>query len=133
MIDDEPSREGNRTLGGERKAVYVHREDGRFELAPSAGLEMEEIVTRQAVAEFRRLADEARDEVARGRASPLKWHMYDRRMDVPTLAQSTGHARWRVRRHLKPGPFRRLKAALRQRYADALGITPDELERVPHE
>jgi hypothetical protein len=38
--------------------------------------------------------------------------------------------RWRVRRHFRPEIFARLPRALRQRYADALGITLEALTRL---
>ena len=51
-------------------------------------------------------------------------------MDVELLSQITGLWRWRVRRHLKPAAFARLPPALKTRYAEALGITPEALEKV---
>jgi hypothetical protein len=51
-------------------------------------------------------------------------------MDVALLAQATGLWRWRVRRHFRPEIFARLPRALLQRYADAIGVTPEELARL---
>jgi hypothetical protein len=51
-------------------------------------------------------------------------------MDVPLLSQATGLWRWRVRRHFKPHVFARLPLSLWRRYADALGITVEVLEKV---
>ena len=36
----------------------------------------------------------------------------------------------RVRRHFRPQVFKRLPAALRRRYAEALGILPEALDKV---
>ncbi len=129
MEKDQVPQEGNVTLRGERKAVYALGEDGHYTLVPSAGSKVEETVTTQALAEFVRLRDEARERVNAGQASPS--HMYDKRMDPPTLAQSVGFFTWRVRRHLKPKSFRRLRPAQLQRYADALGIEPETLTTLP--
>ena len=98
-----------------------------FGLAVRRGLDA---FTGDAVAEFRRLAEEARARVLRGEASPLEFHMYDRRMDLPTLAQTTGLWRWRIRRHLRPAVFARLPERLLLRYADALGISLEQLKAV---
>ena len=63
-------------------------------------------------------------------ASPLEYHMYRSRMDVALLSQTTGLFRWRVRRHFRPEVFARLSPRLRQRYADALGLSPEALGKV---
>lgn len=131
MRDDEVPQEGNATLGGQRKAVYARAADGRLHLVSSAGWEVEEIVTRQAVDEFHKLAEAARQRVLTGESSALEFHMYRMRMDLPLLAQATGLWQWRVRRHLRPAVFARLPAGLRRRYAAALGIAPEQLERLP--
>jgi hypothetical protein len=96
----------------------------------SRGWEVEEVVTRQALAELERHAQQARERVSAGRSSPLEYHMYRARMDVALLAQATGLWRWRVRRHFRPEIFARLPRALLQRYADAIGVTPEELARL---
>ncbi len=131
MRDDEVPQEGNATLGGQRKAVYARAADGRLHLVSSAGWEVEEIVTRQAVDEFQKLAEAARQRVLAGESSALEFHMYRMRMDLPLLAQATGLWQWRVRRHLRPAVFARLSAGLRCRYAEALGMAPEQLERLP--
>ncbi|MDR1349221.1 MAG: hypothetical protein LBJ59_00295 [Zoogloeaceae bacterium] len=125
-IDDVP-QEGNRTHPGQRKSIYARTTNGRLGLVASSGWEVEEIVTRQAVEAFEALADAARKKARRGESSPLEYHMYRARMDLALLAQASGLWRWRVRRHLKLRDFARLSPALRQRYADALGIAADQL------
>ena len=122
-------QEGNRTLAGHRKAVYAVADDGRVRLVPSRGWEVEEIVTRQAVEDLEKRAMEARARALSGESSPLEYHMYRARMDVDLLSQATGLWRWRVRRHFKPAVFARLAPALRQRYAGALGISVETLEK----
>ena len=56
--------------------------------------------------------------------------MYHARMDVALLSQTTGVWRWRIRRHFRPQVFARLSTALRQRYADALGLSLEALGRI---
>lgn len=121
-------QEGNSTLAGHRKAVYAVAEDGKLRLVPSRGWEVEEIVTRQAVEDLARRAQEALARVRAGETSPLEYHMYRARMDVELLSQTTGLWRWRIRRHFNPAVFARLPLALRQRYATALGIPVETLE-----
>jgi hypothetical protein len=130
MRETEVPQEGNATLGGHRKVVYAKGADGRVQMIASAGWEVEEIVTRQAVDEFVLLAQAAREQALAGLVSPLAYHMYCARMDETLLSQTTGLWRWRIRRHFRPQVFRKLSASLLQRYADALGITAGQLTRI---
>lgn len=130
MRDDEVPQEGNCTLGGHRKAVYARGDDGRIRLVASAGWEVEEIVTRQAVEDLDRLAADARQRVLAGRTSPLEYHMHRLRMDVPLLSQLTGLWQWRIRRHLRPEVFAGLKPALLARYAEVMGLDVEALKKV---
>lgn len=120
-------------LGGARKAVYVTDDSGHYSIAPTTGWQVEEIVTSLAVEDFARHAADALQRAHAGRTAPLEAHMYLRRMDVPTLAQATGLWQWRVRRHFRPRIFARLSAALLDRYANALGMSATELNRLPDE
>ncbi|MDQ8022995.1 MAG: hypothetical protein REI94_14245 [Moraxellaceae bacterium] len=128
---DAVPQEGNRTHAGLRKAVYARDAQGRMVVAPSAGWEVEEIVTTQAVDAMAAEADAARLRVQQGTASTLEYWMSARRMDVALLAQSTGLWQWRVRRHLQPACFAKLSPALLERYAQALGLNPEQLQRLP--
>jgi hypothetical protein len=130
MREREVPQDGNATLAGHRKAVYAVADDGKLRLIPSRGWEVEEIVTRQAVEDLERHAQEARTRVLAGRTSALEYHMYRARMDVALLSQATGLWRWRVRRHFRPEIFARLPLALLQRYAAALGIAVEALQKV---
>jgi len=130
MRERDVPQEGNRTLAGHRKAVYAAGDDGRLRLVPTSGWEAEEIVTRQAVEDLERRAQQARERALSGEASPLEYHMYRARMDVALLSQTSGVWRWRVQRHLKPAAFARLPLGLKTRYAEALGISVEILEKV---
>ena len=117
--------------GGERRALYALDESGHYATVPSAGWRADEIVNQQAVDEYRRLADDALARAKAGTASPLEFHMYDRRMEPPTLAEAAGLWQWRVKRHLRPEIFATLSNELLQRYADALGISVAALKCLP--
>jgi hypothetical protein len=129
MLESEVPQEGNTTLGGHRKALYARGADGKLQIVQSAGWEVEEIVTRQAVEDLNRLAEDARQRVAAGQTSPLEYHMHKARMDLPLLAQTTGLWQWRIRRHFRPAIFARLSPALLQRYAEAMGLSLDQLKK----
>jgi hypothetical protein len=129
MLASDVPQEGNATLGGHRKALYARGADGKLQIVQSAGWEVEEIVTRQAVDDLNRLAEDARLRVNAGLTSALEYHMHKARMDVPLLAQTTGLWQWRIRRHFRPAVFASLSTALRQRYAEAMGLTVDQLNK----
>lgn len=130
MRSDEVPQESAPLLEGERKAVYVVDPQGRYRIAQSGGTEAEITVTEEAVAWFARLAEEARQRALRGEGSPLEYHMYRLRLDLPTLAGAAGIWKWRVRRHLTARGFARLAPALLARYADAMGLAPEQLQRL---
>ena len=130
MRERDVPQEGNAVLEGHRKAVYAVGADGKLKIVASRGWEVEETVTRQAVEDLERRAEDARRRVLAGNTSPLEYHMYRARMDVALLAQAVGIWRWRVRRHFRPQVFARLSPDLRRRYADALGIDAAALQRV---
>ncbi|TJY62318.1 hypothetical protein E4T66_08875 [Sinimarinibacterium sp. CAU 1509] len=117
--------------GDARRAVYAVDDSGHYTTVASTGWSAEAQVNADAVAEFERLAQEARTRVEQGRSSPLDYHMYARRMDLPMLAQSSGIWRWRVRRHLRPQVFQRLPERLLARYAEALGLSIAALKELP--
>lgn len=129
-VEDVPQQD-NAALGGGRKAMYARDEQGRVVVVASTGWEVEEIVTLQAVDNHRRQAERALAAARLGQASSLEYWMYERRMDLPMLAESVGLWRWRVKRHLKPAVFLALSAPLLHRYAEALGMSVEELCHLP--
>jgi hypothetical protein len=129
-VNDVP-QEGNRTMEGRRRAMYARDADGRMVIVPSLGGEVDETVTLQALERIHELTEAARARVLAGESSPLEYWMYARRLDPPQLAQVTGFWQWRIRRHFKPKHFAKLSSDILQRYADVMGITVDQLRKLP--
>lgn len=129
-VEDVP-QEGNRTMGGYRRAMYARDKDGRIVIVPSRGGEVDEAVTLQALDLIREMTEAARVRGERGETSPLEYWMYAQRLDLPQLSQVTGFWQWRIRRHFKPQRFAKLSAAILQRYADVMGITVEQLKKLP--
>jgi len=129
-ISDVP-QEGNSTLGHHRKALYAKDASGRMVLVPSRGSEVDETVTLQAIQRLNAQADEARRRCVAGQTAPLEVWMWTQRMDLPLLSQVTGIWQWRIRRHFRPRVFARLKPALLERYAQALGLRAEQLQQIP--
>jgi len=131
-ISDVP-QEKNKTLDGVKKAIYAVGENGTYVSVASAGWNAEEIVTSQAVEEFERLANLALIQTQKGLASPLAFHMYNNRMNLVLLSQTTGFFRWTIKRDFKVAGFKTLAQKRLQAYADVMGIEIEELLTIPSE
>lgn len=127
MRDDEVPLEHSEVLQGNHKLVYAINEKGEYHGVRTSGWEAEELVTQDANDWFDAQAELAKEEHRQAKASTLKFHMFKKRMDVPTLSQATGIWQWRVKRHLRYDGFESLPQKLQLRYAEAMGSTIDEL------
>lgn len=128
MKKNEVPQDARPEYGGERRALYAVDEGGAYTTVASAGWTADGVVNQQAVDEYARLAAEARERVKQGTSSPLEFHMYAQRLEPPTLAQATGLWQWRVKRHLKPQVFAKLSPELLARYAEAMGLSVEQLK-----
>lgn len=131
-LDDVP-QDPDSAYGGHSKLLYAVDDKGHYQGAQSAGWEPESYSTQLAVAELQAQEAEAHAAWQRGEVSPLKCLMYRYRMDEAALAQIAGLWQWRVRRHFRPEVYRRLSDALLARYAEAFGLSVDELRRYQKE
>lgn len=112
------------------KAIYAVDENGRYTKTPTSGWEAEEVVLRDVVDDFTKLAQEARARVFSGETSPIEYYMNKYYMDLPALARGIGLARWRVRRHFNPDVFNKLNQKMLQRYADFFNMDIDTLKNI---
>jgi hypothetical protein len=119
------------TYEGQRKLLYAVDEKGEYTGVQSAGWEPETFATLTAIAELDRLRDDAWERALAGKTSALEFHMFDRRMEIDTLAATSGIWKWRIRRHFDVQRFARLPDRILQRYADAMGISLARLKSVP--
>jgi predicted transcriptional regulator len=131
MDVDAVPQEGNRTLGGHRRAMYARDAGGDIVIVPSRGGEVDETVALQALERIHEQTEEAKERVLAGRSSPLEYWMYAQRLDLSQLSQVTGFWQWRIRRHLRPDVFASLPPKILQRYAWVMGITVEQLVRLP--
>lgn len=118
---------------GVKRACYAVDEKGRYVIVSSNGWEAEELVNGLAVKELAVNLEKTRKTVLAGEKSPLAYHMERRQMIPDILGKTAGIAVFRVRRHLRPEIFARLKNPVLERYAKALAITMEELKTVPEE
>ena len=121
-IKDVPQDDTRTFQGFGTKALYAQDEKGRYTITPTSGWEVEEVVLRDVVEDFKDMAEEARARVFRGETSPIEYYMYQHLMDLPGLARGMGLSKWRVRRHLNPRVFAKLNRPMLERYADFFNI-----------
>jgi len=118
---------------GVKRACYAVNEEGRYVIVPSSGWREEELINRLAVEELAENLEKTRMAVLEGRKSPLAYHMERRQMTPEILGKTAGMAVFRVKRHLRPDIFMKLKPSLLERYAKALAVTVEQLKTVPKE
>jgi len=116
---------------GMREITYAVAENGRYVVVPSLGWEPKNIANAQAweviLEDINTQARLVRD----GKRSPLAYHLARHLMTVGLAASYVRMPRWRVKRHLKPSVFNRLKPEVMQRYADLFGLTLAEFRQIP--
>ena len=131
MKETEVPQENNKTLAGNKKAVYATANDGQYNTIASDGWEVEEIVTSQAVEEFERLANDALVKAQNKETSSLEYHMFNNRMDLALLSQSTGFFQWTIKRDFRVEKFATMSEKRAFTYAEVMGISIDELRNIP--
>jgi hypothetical protein len=119
-------------LAGEmREITYAVGEDGAYEKVTSFGWRSKTVALAQAWERILKDLERIEARVRNGELSPLAWHMTRHQMTPGLLAKYVGLSRLRVRRHLKPRPFKRLNPDILARYADVFGISVEGLKRLP--
>jgi hypothetical protein len=102
-------------------------------VATSSGWEAEETATKEALYDLQARAKDAYELVKNGQKSPLYFHMYDVRMDLQVLSESTGFFKWTIKRDFKPEKFAKISLKRLKIYADAMGRDINELQQLPKE
>lgn len=126
-MDSRIPQEKNSALNGERKVMYAKGESGKYETHKYSS-NAEEFATKTAVYEYELLEKESLQRIKEGISSPIEYFMYKNRMDIPTLSGFVGMFSFRVKRHLKMRHFKKLNDNILQKYADAFGISLEELK-----
>ncbi len=110
------------------KAMYAVDENGQYTRTPTSGWEVEEVVLRDVVDDFAKLAEEAKSRAIKGETSPIEYFMNKYFMDLPALAAGMGLTQWRVKRHFNPKVFNKLNNEMLQKYADFFNLDVEELK-----
>ncbi len=128
-IKDVPQDDGLNK--GMSEITYAVDESGRYAGVRSLGWEPKNIVNAQAWEVITEDLTAIIGMVRAGKRSPIAYHMAKRLMTVGLLASYVRLPRWRVKRHLKPSVFSRIKPEILQRYADIFGLTLAQIRDIP--
>jgi hypothetical protein len=119
------------TEGWLKKGNYALDDEGKYVMVPSKGWVVDEMINKMAYDEYKVKEEETRQAVLAGQKSPLAYYMELRQMTPDILGKTAGIAAFRVKRHLRPEIFAKLKPDVLDSYAKALDITMEELKTVP--
>ncbi|MFP4023369.1 MAG: helix-turn-helix domain-containing protein [Thiohalospira sp.] len=115
------------TGGISREVQYAVDENGNYVKAFSKGWEPKNIVNDIAWQDIQERVEEAIKKIKAGKASPILYYMEKNQMNISLLADYVELSKWKVRRHLKPKGFKRIKSKHLENYAKVFEISVDEL------
>jgi len=124
-------QDNSSTYANNKKAIYAVGDDGKVGVVTSSGWEVEEAATKQALNDLEENAKAAYEIVKSGEKSALYFHMYDVRMDLQVLSESTGFFKWTIKRDFAPEKFAKISEKRLSIYSEAMGKTPEELKTLP--
>lgn len=113
-----------------REVCYAVDENGNYVTVLSSGWTPKNAALKQAWDVVNEKAEQVRQQVLDGKLSPLAYYLEKNIMDLKILSQTTGIARWRIKRHLKPNKFKKLKEDILIKYAGAFEITLEALQNI---
>lgn len=125
---DLPQDESNMKSANMTEVLYVTDENDNYTTANSIGWNAKKAALDESMELINERIEEARQNVADHKVSPVIYFMELNKMDLQVLAAYVGMWQWRVKRHTKPKIFNTLSESVLKRYADAFGISVDELK-----
>jgi hypothetical protein len=128
--DEVPQDKGFLIEGKISDLNYVVDKDGHYTSRQSKGWMPKNEAIKLAWDQIYEHAEEVRQQVLAGKASPVALYMELNVMDVTILASYMELPKRKVRRHLKMKEFQRLSPEMISRYADVLNLTAEELVSV---
>ncbi|MDR6515234.1 hypothetical protein [Chryseobacterium camelliae] len=125
---DLPQDESNLKSANMTEVLYVTDENDQYTTANSIGWEAKKLALEESMELIHERIEEAKQNVALNKVSPVIYFMELNKMDLSVLAAYVGMWQWRVKRHTKPRIFKTLSDTILKKYADAFGISVEELK-----
>ena len=111
-----------------KEVQYATDGTGNYTTGLSKGWEVKNSANSAAWQDIEERVRSAREKVLKKEASPLLYFMELKLMDVKVLAGYTGFWVWQVRRHLKPGVFKKMSERRLRRYANVFEVPVEDLK-----
>lgn len=125
---DLPQDESNLKSANMTEVLYVTDENDQYTTANSIGWEAKKLALEESLSLINERVHEAKENVKNGISSPIFYFMELNKMDLPVIAAYSGFWQWTIKRHNKPKTFKKLSDSTLKKYADAFGITVEELK-----
>ncbi|AOC94637.1 hypothetical protein BB050_01510 [Flavobacterium anhuiense] len=126
--DKVPQDQSNLTKNNVKELLYATDENGNYTTTLSTGWEPKTIALSNSIDEINERIADAKQQVLNGEASPIVYFMEANKMDLNILSSYVGFWKWRVKRHFKPSVFAKLNDKILKKYADAFGVSIEELK-----
>nr|WP_257621410.1 hypothetical protein [Chryseobacterium sp. NKUCC03_KSP] len=110
------------------EVLYVTDENDNYTTANSIGWDAKKAALEESMELINERIEEAKQNVANNLVSPIVYFMELNKMDVQVLAAYVNMWQWTVKRHAKPKIFKKLSDPTLKKYADAFGISVEELK-----
>lgn len=113
-----------------KEVCYAVDESGNYVVGLSRGWQVKADALGITWEEAQGRTANARKKVKNGEASPILFYMELHLMDLPIVAAYTGFWQWTVKRHLKPGIFKKLSDSKLRKYAEIFDVSVEELKNM---
>lgn len=112
-----------------RELCYAVDKDGKYATGLSTGWEPKTIALDLTMEDIVKRATIAKEEVYVGKYSPIYYFMIVTKMDLGVLAGYMGKSKWKIKRHFKPGIFKKLNIEIIKKYADVFDIEASQITK----
>jgi len=131
MKKEEVPQYDENLLNGIKEIQYAVDENGNYIEVKSHGWEPKNIALKQALNLVDEIIEDARQQVIEGTKSPLFFYMHLKQMDLQILKEESGFSKFILKRHFNPKIFKKLSESKLNKYAEIIGITKEQLLKVP--
>jgi hypothetical protein len=125
--DHVPQNKNNLHKGTYKTVVYAIDDDGEYVKVKTSGWEPEDIAHEQAWEQINKRIEDTKKKVLQGELSPLAYYMEKSIMTPKRLAAMAELPVRKVKRHLKPKGFKKIKEKYITIYAEVFDISTEEL------
>lgn len=127
-LEEDIPQEENLLYKYNRELFYSFDKEHKFSRKLNYQNTSNQIIIKQSWDAAEERLEEIKLRVLEGKLSPIAFFMEKNLMDIPMLAAYVELWKMKVRRHLKPKGFSKLKPEVLKKYADVFGISTEELK-----